>query len=250
MAATKVFSTPELLEAILLDTSFKDVVRASGVSKDFAAVIEGSQKLGEKLFLRASEPTVLTGHRTPRQLGTRSHPCRQVKFAASNKRPGDQLIVKPHPLTEKFKGIFIENNGFKIFVSLARFFAWRQSGNKWQEMLISQPPVTTVVVRFKVDSPGNCSWQPLDANVCYMRIERTGGIRFAHITESLDRYVAGLEGNFEVWRYSRGEKPASPPRPLEGGEAGLTLQDAAVETAFAVQAAQVLTEEDLAAYWV
>ncbi|PQE07303.1 f-box domain protein [Rutstroemia sp. NJR-2017a WRK4] len=53
----KVFAIPELLELILLQLPFLDLVRAQMVSGSFYDVIESSTQLQQALFLRASPAT-------------------------------------------------------------------------------------------------------------------------------------------------------------------------------------------------
>ncbi|KAK3684610.1 hypothetical protein LTR37_020110 [Vermiconidia calcicola] len=50
--ASQVFSTTELLEAILLDLSIKNLLFAQGVCKKWKAVIDASSKLQEALFFK------------------------------------------------------------------------------------------------------------------------------------------------------------------------------------------------------
>ena len=52
MAASKVFSIPELLEMILIDLSFKDVLRAARINKTFQSTVQSYPSLQRKLFLR------------------------------------------------------------------------------------------------------------------------------------------------------------------------------------------------------
>lgn len=53
MAAEKVFDTAELLEWVLLELDFKDILKAKAISRKCKATIEGSIKIKRKLFLVA-----------------------------------------------------------------------------------------------------------------------------------------------------------------------------------------------------
>lgn len=60
MAATSVFGTCELLEGILLQLEFKDIMNTRAVSKEWKAAIEASLPLKRKLFLVADSSERIT----------------------------------------------------------------------------------------------------------------------------------------------------------------------------------------------
>lgn len=55
----EVFAVTELLEMILMNLPFVDILRAQRVSKDFYRTVRGSLGLGRKLFLRPEEETTV-----------------------------------------------------------------------------------------------------------------------------------------------------------------------------------------------
>lgn len=59
MAADKVFDTAELVEWVLLELDFKDILKAKAITRKIKAVIEGSPKIKRKLFLAADGDPIL-----------------------------------------------------------------------------------------------------------------------------------------------------------------------------------------------
>lgn len=168
-AANSVFQTYELLEKIMLHLPSIDIVVTQRVAMHWQSVVQRSQDIQERLYLRASSepinpileedmesPKHATAYKDTfkvnpmagmRCLCGRSEVSENGSFAhlglahsSSSRSWGNQSVIRQHVVIaiqacQSFKGDHRDNIPFRQSYDAAP---------SWQRMLISQPPITAV----------------------------------------------------------------------------------------------------------
>ncbi|KAF7921997.1 uncharacterized protein EAE98_008208 [Botrytis deweyae] len=133
-----VFAIPELLELILLQLPFLDLVRAQMINPNFYDVIESSNLLQQALFFRASSATSFP---RPNPL---LQPCHNAQFL--DLRSTQTLCRYLHNprgrrMADWSKWPAIDyRDGFKLNIQPTNE-AVRRKEASWRRMLIVQPPI-------------------------------------------------------------------------------------------------------------
>ncbi|PQE28376.1 f-box domain protein [Rutstroemia sp. NJR-2017a BBW] len=139
----KVFAIPELLELILLQLPFLDLVRAQMVSGSFYDVIESSTQLQQALFLRASPATSIP---IPNPL---LQPCANAQFLdlrSSHIRCRYIHNPRGRRRNDSFTWPTVAARcDSKLRVDFTNK-AVRRSEASWRRMLIVQPPVAQLEI--------------------------------------------------------------------------------------------------------
>ncbi|ESZ94865.1 hypothetical protein SBOR_4741 [Sclerotinia borealis F-4128] len=138
-----VFAIPELLELILLQLPFLDLVRAQMISQSFYDVIESSNLLQQALFLRASPATSFP------QPNPLLQPCLNAQFLdlrstqtrcryLHNPRGRRMADWRRWPVIDY-------RDGFELNLQPTNKAVGRKEAS-WKRMLIVQPPVEELEV--------------------------------------------------------------------------------------------------------
>lgn len=137
MAATQVFSTIELLEAILFELPAKDILLTQRVSKEWQAVVKESNKLQRALFFKPvpGAPTFI-----PRS-SWREKPY-------SGKVIGNPLLQPLLDLLELGDDSHFTEEHNSVVAKLSKLgpkaSAWTVPDASWRHMLTTQPPTRGV----------------------------------------------------------------------------------------------------------
>lgn len=186
--ADKVFRTPELLEVILSNLSAIELVKASGVSKSFWAVMKTSPIIQSKLFLRPVEP-----------MTTIEMSVSPVGSSTGSLKPHEYVVVEPSPLLQ-VKDPWVcplaERLPPQYRGDTASLNARVINAPFWTNMYLTNPPCTEADIRFSYSSFHPTSRTPHARHyriTAWHHIHRENGITFGTLMEA-----ACLEGGIEI----------------------------------------------------
>ncbi|KAJ8069376.1 hypothetical protein OCU04_003030 [Sclerotinia nivalis] len=138
-----VFAIPELLELILLQLPFLDLVRAQMISQSFYDVIDSSNLLQQALFFRASPATSFP---RPNPLLQPCHNAQFLDLRSTQKQCRYLHNPRGRIMADWSKWPAIEyREGFRLNVKPANE-AVRRKEATWRRMLIVQPPISELEV--------------------------------------------------------------------------------------------------------
>ena len=166
--ATEVFSIPELLNFILLELPFYDLVVAQGVCRQWQEVIEASKPMQEKLFFQPIE---------------KKHPGEYNPFLRT--LFPNFFACFDRPLAEAYemtRSMFYDLDWFRDEKRRAKIL---RPDASWRRMLCAQPHDQVVEISEVYNC--NCDWHPYQE---YGRIIK-------HYMDDWDEYDHGVMG--EVW---------------------------------------------------
>ncbi|KAF5877240.1 putative f-box domain protein [Botrytis fragariae] len=133
-----VFAIPELLELILLQLPFLDLVRAQMINQSFIDVIESSNLLQRALFFRASPDTSFP---RPNPLLQPCHNAQFLDLRSTQTRCRYLHNPRGRRMADWSKWPVIDyRDGFKLNIQPTNE-AVRRKEASWRRMLIVQPPV-------------------------------------------------------------------------------------------------------------
>ncbi|KAK1831545.1 hypothetical protein QBC39DRAFT_434056 [Podospora conica] len=148
-AVAQVFSTPELVESILVHLDMRTLLTtAQRISRTFLAIITASPRLQRTLFFRPSLPSSMPFTANP--LLTWAFPCLMPVFTApvigvyDIRLPPSSLFV---PAGNYGRGAVEENEMLPmtdIRYDGRRHLAFTRRGASWRRMLLCQPPAMRV----------------------------------------------------------------------------------------------------------
>ncbi|RMY68484.1 hypothetical protein D0864_11336 [Hortaea werneckii] len=157
-AAEQFFSTPELLELMLLELPMQDLLLAERVCLRFKATIDGSIKIRRALFFEP-EPVAKDGMEVASRVNpllTEESQLHRRRFLISGTTPLCRQLGRKLPISIMVKivdeGVGIEREHIDCFLKDATYF----SNGSWRRMLVAQSPDVLFLQSFC----GNALWLP------------------------------------------------------------------------------------------
>lgn len=256
MASAAVFSIPELLEGILVNLDFDNVLRASEVSSAWRSTIRGSPSLQRTLFLRPIPPTSFLGRRRkPRY----TWDWRPFISTPDNRHARDQPVTRPNPLLMVHPGSAVRSQQRSPSLDFRAVLALSDAESPWLDMFATQPPVKSITLEIDVErqvlevAVGRRSWRLCGRCTAHLNVDIDGGVRLSDLVRAWRgvgrRIRPSWQKHFEKTFYisdliGPGKVVADPPVfRLGSRRAAFWLPDAALDSMYDVQRADVWTEE-------
>lgn len=190
-AVSAVFNTVELLENILVYLPTTTLARSRGTCRRFSDVVGDSILLQPKLFLKP-ESTKLYLQWTP-QIGTKMYEPIVLSSSQLDAAGTAQHSMLTYPIAKLHPGLddgklWDARTTLSVSVDLRKMLSW-PPGGQWREMLITQPPARSIVIRYASSNTQVCR------GIAYIKTTLTdeGGIRLGAILPALRRAMPAKE---------------------------------------------------------